>query len=286
MAANGTVVNGTAANHVASSGEALPQDPTQSFDTILVLDFGSQFTHLLTRRLRSLNVYSEMLPCTQKIQELSFKPKGIILSGSPYSVYAADAPQLDPAIFDLNIPILGICYGMQCLCWHFENGVVVGSEKKEYGHAMLQTEGDMISKLFKDLPSEMPVWMSHGDRVSRLPQGFATIATTANSPFAGIAHQTLPLLGIQFHPEVTHTPKGTQIIKNFAVGICGARQTWTMDRYIEKEISRIRELVGQGSALGAVSGGVDSSVAAKLMQRAIGDRFRECFHSSKEGDGG
>lgn len=252
--------------------------PHTIFDTILVLDFGSQYTHLITRRLRELNVYSEMLPCTQKLSELSWKPKGVILSGGPYSVYAPDAPHVDPAVFELNVPILGICYGLQEIAWHHGKNVAAG-EKREYGRSALKMEKHAatsahVDQLFAGLEQDMEVWMSHGDKLSHLPNDFVTIATTANAPFAGIAHTHKEYYGIQFHPEVTHTPRGTHLIKNFTVNICKAQANWTMDAFVDKEIARIRGLVGdKGQVIGAVSGGVDSTVAAKLMTQAIGDRF-------------
>jgi GMP synthase (glutamine-hydrolysing) len=259
-----------------------PPEPHKIYDTILVLDFGSQYTHLITRRLRELNVYSEMLPCTQKLSELSWKPKGVILSGGPYSVYASDAPHVDPEVFNLNVPILGICYGLQELAWNHGKNVAAG-EKREYGRTTLQVtrhKGKLehIDRLFDGLEDGLEVWMSHGDKLSKLPDGFVTIAETGSAPFAGIAHADKELYGIQFHPEVTHTPRGSQVIKNFAVSICKAQQNWTMESFIGKEISRIRALVGEkGQVIGAVSGGVDSTVAAKLMQEAIGDRFHAVF---------
>ncbi|CAG8954623.1 hypothetical protein HYFRA_00004542 [Hymenoscyphus fraxineus] len=260
---------------MATSG-VLPDEPHKTFDTILTLDFGSQYTHLITRRLRELNVYSEMLPCTQKLADLSWKPKGIILSGGPYSVYEDGAPHVDPAIFDLDIPILGICYGLQEIAWHNGKNVIAGTER-EYGHAQLEAKKVVdghVDKLFEGLEDDLKVWMSHGDKLGALPPNFHAIAVSKNSPFAGIAHQTKPIYGIQFHPEVTHTPRGTKVLENFAVGICGAQQNWTMDKFVDKEIARIRALVGEkGQVLGAVSGGVDSTVAAKLMHEAIGDRF-------------
>ncbi|KAF2182421.1 GMP synthase [Zopfia rhizophila CBS 207.26] len=257
-----------------------PIPPHNTFDTILVLDFGSQYSHLITRRLRELNVYSEMLPCTQKLSELSWIPKGVILSGGPYSVYWDEAPHVDPAVYDLNVPILGICYGLQEIAWQFGKNVLAG-EKREFGHAYLTVErhgdgdaGGHVDTLFKGLEDDMEVWMSHGDKLSHLPDDFITIATTSNAPFAGMAHKSKPLYGIQFHPEVTHTPKGKFLLKNFAVDICKARTDWTMGKFVDQEIARIRALVGgKGQVIGAVSGGVDSTVAAKLMQEAIGERF-------------
>jgi GMP synthase (glutamine-hydrolysing) len=254
------------------------KEPHKLFDTILVLDFGSQYSHLITRRLRELNVYSEMLPCTQQLKDLSWTPKGIILSGGPYSVYEDDAPHVDPAVFEAGVPLLGICYGLQEIAWHHGKSVLAG-EKREYGHATLKVarhngKAGHIDELFKDLDDELDVWMSHGDKLSHLPEKFETIATTFNAPFAGIAHTEKPYYGIQFHPEVTHTPKGTQLLKNFAVDVCNARQDWTMGKFVDQEIARIRALVGdKGQVIGAVSGGVDSTVAAKLMKEAIGDRF-------------
>lgn len=241
------------------------------FETILVLDFGSQYSHLITRRLREFNIYAEMLPCTQKISELNWKPKGVILSGGPYSVYAEDAPHVDHDVFKLNVPILGICYGMQELAWINGKGVARG-EKREYGPATLNVV-DSSSPLFKDV-DHSKVWMSHGDKLNGLPSGYKVIATSDNSPFCGVAHETEPIYGIQFHPEVTHSEKGKFILKNFAVDICKVNQNWTMENFIDTEINRIRTLVGpDAEVIGAVSGGVDSTVAAKLMTEAIGDRF-------------
>ena len=252
-------------------------EPHQLFDTLLVLDFGSQYSHLITRQLRDLNIYSEMLPCTQRLSDLSWKPHGIILSGGPYSVYEAAAPHVDPAVFKLGIPILGICYGLQEIAWHHGKAVIAG-EKREYGQADLQLEklegkASHVSKLFEGF-DVMQVWMSHGDKLEKLPQSFITIAKTENAPFAGIVHEEKPFFGIQFHPEVTHTPRGKKVFENFAVNICRARQNWTMAEFVDKELARIRALVGEkGQVIGAVSGGVDSTVAAKLMKEAIGDRF-------------
>ncbi|KAF2143845.1 uncharacterized protein K452DRAFT_224626 [Aplosporella prunicola CBS 121167] len=263
---------------MSGTGE-LPIEPHKTFDTILVLDFGSQYSHLITRRLRELNVYSEMLPCTQKIKDLTWKPKGVILSGSPYSVYDKDSPHADPAVFELGVPILGICYGLQELAWHHDNSNVLAGEKKEYGHAYLNVtkhagKSEHIDKLFQGLEENLEVWMSHGDKLGHLPTDFVILAQTNNAPFAGIAHETKQYYGIQFHPEVTHTPRGKELISNFAVGICRAEQNWTMAKFVDQEIARIRALVGEkGQVIGAVSGGVDSTVAAKLMQEAIGDRF-------------
>jgi GMP synthase (glutamine-hydrolysing) len=272
------IMSTTTNGHTESSGAPAANAPAATFDTILVLDFGSQYSHLITRRLRELNIYSEMLPCTQKIVGLHFQPKGIILSGGPYSVYEDGAPHVDPAIYDLEVPILGICYGLQEIAWHFGKNVAAGS-KREYGLASLKIERhsgkeEHIDRLFEGIEDDIEVWMSHGDKLSKLPEHFHPIASTANAPFAGVASMTKPYFGIQFHPEVTHTPKGKQILGNFAVNICKARQDWTMEKFVDQEIERIRSIVGpKGQVIGAVSGGVDSTVAAKLMQEAIGDRF-------------
>ncbi|KAL8750850.1 MAG: hypothetical protein Q9199_006809 [Rusavskia elegans] len=253
--------------------------PHKLFDTLLVLDFGSQYSHLIIRRLRDLNIYSELLPCTQRIADLPFRPKGVILSGGPYSVYDSNAPHVDPAMFDLDVPILGVCYGLQEMAWQHDQQNVLAGEKREYGHAKLtfeQGEGSAssVNVLFRNVPNGVDVWMSHGDKLSHLPESFSTIAKTSNAPFAGIAHNSKPYYGIQFHPEVTHTSHGTRILENYAVRICKARQHWTMDEFVGTEISRIRALVGEkGQVIGAVSGGVDSTVAAKLMHEAVGDRF-------------
>ncbi|KAK0512350.1 hypothetical protein JMJ35_005478 [Cladonia borealis] len=263
-----------------TNGEPITAPPNEAFDTLLVLDFGSQYSHLITRRLRDLQIYSELLPCTANISELPWKPKGIILSGGPYSVYEKDAPHVNWAqLSSLGVPILGICYGLQEIAWHFDNSNVLAGEKREYGHARVKIEkhkGEAVhaDKLFNGLGNEMDVYMSHGDKLSHIPQSFSVIADTPNAPLAAIVHNTKPIYGIQFHPEVTHTPKGTELLRNFAVDICEARQHWTMDEFVGKEIARIRALVGEkGQVIGAVSGGVDSTVAAKLMNEAIGPRF-------------
>ncbi|KAI0367970.1 GMP synthase [Pilatotrama ljubarskyi] len=248
------------------------------FDTILILDFGSQYSHLITRRCRELNVYAELMPCTQKIKDLTFKPKGVILSGSPYSVYDNDAPHVDPEVFELRVPVLGICYGLQEMAWNMK-GKVAKCEHREYGFAQVQIskiggESKGADALFEGLGDELQVWMSHGDQLSELPPDFHVIGRTSTAPFAAIAHNTKPFYGIQFHPEVTHSKRGREVISRFVVNICGCRQHWTMEEFIGKEIARIREICGpKGRVIGAVSGGVDSSVAAKLMHEAIGDRF-------------
>ncbi|KAI6113030.1 GMP synthase [Pisolithus sp. B1] len=250
------------------------------FNTILILDFGSQYSHLITRRCRELNVYAELMPCTVLLKDISFKPKGIIFSGSPYSVYDADAPHVDPAVFELGVPILGICYGLQEIAWNLK-GQVTRCDNREYGYAAIQisrfgngNDNSTVDALFDGLGDEMQVWMSHGDQLQNLPPGFHVIGHTQTAPFAAIAHDSKPIYGIQFHPEVTHSPKGKEIISRFVINICRCRTNWTMQEFIGREIARIRDICGpKGRVIGAVSGGVDSTVAAKLMHEAIGDRF-------------
>ncbi|KIM89011.1 hypothetical protein PILCRDRAFT_208099 [Piloderma croceum F 1598] len=252
-------------------------DIHDQFDTILILDFGSQYSHLITRRCRELNVYAELMPCTAKVKDLNFKPNGIILSGSPYSVYDDDAPHADPDIYTLGVPILGICYGLQEMALNHK-GAVAQCSHREYGFAQIQISkinGNVSTDaLFEGLGDDMQVWMSHGDQLSTIPPNFHSIGATKTAPFAAIAHDSKPFYGIQFHPEVTHTPLGKRVIGRFVVNICGCRTNWTMEEFIGKEINRIREICGpKGRVIGAVSGGVDSTVAAKLMHEAIGDRF-------------
>lgn len=245
--------------------------PQLRYDTILILDFGSQYSHLIARRIRELGVYCELHPCNAPIAEIrQINAKGIILSGGPASVYANDAPHADQAIWTLGIPILGICYGLQEMVWAFKGDVAPGL-KREYGHAEL--EQVVQNELFKGLPASMQVWMSHGDKVSGLPEGFHDIAKTPNSEHAAVANVEKNMYGIQFHPEVSHTPLGNQILQNFAINICGCRNDWSMGSFVDEAIERIRQQVGNGRVIGAVSGGVDSTVAALLMHRAIGERF-------------
>ncbi|KAF5644656.1 GMP synthase [Fusarium tjaetaba] len=232
---------------------------------------------LILRRLRSIGVYSEMLPCTQKLKDLSWKPVGIILSGGPSSVYSPDAPNVDPLVFELGVPVLGVCYGCQLIAWRVNPNNVAPGVAREYGETSMAIRkvGNHADRLFEGLGDSLNVVMSHFDKLVHLPDGFKTIATTKNSEFAGIAHDSQPVFGIQFHPEISHTERGTDIIANFALKICGARADWKMDNFSEREIVRIRQLVGdKAQVIGAVSGGVDSTVAAKLLTEAIGDRFK------------
>ncbi|ATY59816.1 GMP synthase [Cordyceps militaris] len=249
--------------------------PHNNFDTILVLDFGSQTSHLILRRLRALGVFAELLPCTTKVAELSWKPKGIIFSGGPASVYDEGSPHVDPAVFDLNVPILGICYGCQEIAWRINSENVVRGETREYGHADLNITkvNTHADRLFAGLGDSISVFMSHFDKLIKLPKDFIVIAATKSSEFAGIAHEEKPIYGVQFHPELEHTPQGTKILSNF-IAICSAKANWKMGNFVELEIARIRELVGpKALVIGGVSGGVDSTVGATLMREAIGDRF-------------
>jgi GMP synthase (glutamine-hydrolysing) len=245
----------------------VPSEP----DTVVILDFGSQFAQLIARRVRELNVYSELLPHDTPWTEIERRhPKAIILSGGPSSVYDEGAPHPDPAIWAGGIPVLGICYGLQLMA-HQLGGEVAPSTKREYGPASVQITTE--DGLFRGLDRRQPVWMSHGDRIVRPPAGFVTTAETETSAFAGLADAARGLYGIQFHPEVVHTPAGKEILRNFVVEIAGARPTWTPAGFVETTIAEIRERVGDGKVICALSGGVDSAVAATLVHRAIGDQL-------------
>jgi len=246
-----------------------------SHQGIVILDFGSQYTQLIARRIRELHIYSEILPFNASVEEIkSHNPKGIILSGGPASVYEKDAPFPDKRIFDLGLPILGICYGLQ-LITHIFGGEVVKSDKHEYGKA----EIDILDHedLFYDLPNHMHVWMSHADKVIKLPEGFEVIARTFNAPYAAIRNKEKKIWGVQFHPEVSHTYLGKEILKNFSVRICGCSQDWTMGNFLMEKQVEIKKLVGNKKAICALSGGVDSSVAAVLVHNAIGDNLTCIF---------
>jgi len=242
---------------------------------ILILDFGSQYTQLIARRIRELKVYCEIYPGNRKIDEFGTleNVKGVILSGGPSSVYDKNAPWPDEKIWDLGVPILGICYGMQLIAEQY-GGKVKRSKRREFGLAHLKLK--MKKSLFGNIKNPT-VWMSHGDSLSRMPKGFTTIATTANSPFAVIADTKRQIYGVQFHPEVKHTVQGKEILKNFVFGVCSAPANWTMQNFIEEEIKRIRRQVGKSKVLCALSGGVDSSVAAVLVYRAIGKQLTCVF---------
>jgi GMP synthase (glutamine-hydrolysing) len=240
-------------------------------DTVAILDFGSQFAQLIARRVRELNVYSELLPHDTSMAELERRGvKAVILSGGPSSVYDDDAPRADPALWSGRIPVLGICYGLQLMALDL-GGEVVPSTRREYGPATVRlTETDGI---FAGLSGEQPVWMSHGDSIVRPPEGFRATAQTDSTPYAGLADPGRNLYGIQFHPEVVHTPIGRDILRNFVVEVAGARPNWTAANLVETTVAEIRERVGEGHVICALSGGVDSAVAATLVHRAIGDQL-------------
>lgn len=246
----------------------------QQFENVVILDFGSQYTQLIARRIREAGVYCEIHPFNTSVAAIrKLQPKGIILSGSPSSVYEAGAPHCAPEVLDLGLPVLGICYGFQLLS-HFLDGKVEPSARREYGPARMKTLGQNL--LLANLPAEFPVWMSHGDKVTIVPPGFRLIAQSATAPGA-FENQTRQLYGLQFHPEVSHTPDGGQILGNFVRRICGCRGDWTPASFIKTAIERIQEQVGAGHAVCGLSGGVDSAVAAALVAQAIGDRLTCLF---------
>jgi len=243
--------------------------------SIVVLDFGAQYSQLIARRIREQNVFSVVLPCNAALDEIkSYAPAGIILSGGPSSVYDQDAPAADPRVFSLGLPVLGICYGLQ-LMTHVLGGKVRPADKREYGHATVEILDG--SRLFTGLPKVLSVWMSHGDTAMELPQGFRLIGKTPNA-VAAIENPERKMFAVQFHPEVHHTTLGTEILKNFALEICGVTPNWTPQHFVDATVAQVRETVGtEGRAICGLSGGVDSSVAAVLVHRAIGDRLTCVF---------
>ena len=244
--------------------------------SIVILDFGSQYTQLIARRIREQNVFSVVLPCSASVAEIrSHHPIGLILSGGPCSVYDSDAPAADPEMLTLGLPILGICYGLQFLTHHL-GGKVRSAEKREYGPAQVAIVPGPQVPLFAGLPESLDVWMSHGDEALELPPGFTLTARTANA-VAGIADPARNIWAVQFHPEVRHTPRGTELLRNFLFRICHAEPNWTPAQFIQSTVAAIRDQVGDGHAICALSGGVDSSVAAVLVERAIGRRLTCVF---------
>src|SRR5437868_14117820 len=239
--------------------------------SIVVLDFGAQYSQLIARRIREQDVFSVVLPCTASLDEIrGYSPVGIILSGGPCSVYDADAPPADPRVLQLGLPVLGICYGLQFMV-HTLGGKVRAAEKREYGHANVEIQNG--SRLFHGLPVKLSVWMSHGDEAVELPAGFRLVASSS-SAVAAIEAPERKMWAVQFHPEVCHTQAGTDILRNFALEICGAEPTWTAQHFIEATISNVHQTVGNGRAICALSGGVDSAVAATLVDRALRDGKR------------
>jgi GMP synthase (glutamine-hydrolysing) len=245
-------------------------------EQIVILDFGSQYTQVIARRIRECNVYSTIVRYDTPASEIAaMNPKGLILSGGPSSVYAPDAPLPDKAIFKLGIPVLGICFGVQILA-QFLGGKVERGDKREYGKGTLTVSAASCA-LFQGLPAQLQVWNSHGDKLTRLPKDFVVVGTTENSSYAAIEHPKRRYFGIQFHPEVVHTPQGREIISNFVHGVCGCGKNWTMRNYVEQATEEIRRQVGSDRVILGLSGGVDSSVAAALIHRAIGDQLTCIF---------
>ena len=246
------------------------------FDEIIVLDFGSQYNQLITRRLRDFGIYSELLPHDISMDQIrQINPKGIIFSGGPNSIYDQNALKVDPEIFKLGIPILGICYGMQLMASYL-NGKVEKADNSEYGRADIEVE-DTNSVLFAGLPKDEYVWMSHGDLVTGAPAGFETVASSKNCPIAAIANDQAKMYGIQFHAEVRNTQYGLDILRNFAFKVCGAKADWSMTDFIDLQIAEIRKTVGDKKVILGLSGGVDSSVTATLLHKAIGNQLTAIF---------
>ncbi|HTV09491.1 MAG TPA: glutamine-hydrolyzing GMP synthase [Candidatus Aquilonibacter sp.] len=248
---------------------------THGSSTIVILDFGSQYTQLIARRIRELDVFSVVLPCTVPLERvLELKPKGIILSGGPSSVYDDAAPKTDAKVLATGLPTLGICYGLQFMTHHL-GGRVAPAAAREYGHAEVEVIAE--TPLFQGLPQTLDVWMSHGDHAEQMAAGFHIVAKTANA-VAAVANESRKMWGVQFHPEVAHTRQGIELLRNFVVDICGAKQDWTPAHFIETTVASIRAQVGEtGHAICGLSGGVDSSVAAVLVAKAIGDRLTCIF---------
>ncbi|GAB5047071.1 glutamine-hydrolyzing GMP synthase [Thermodesulfovibrio sp. TK110] len=244
-------------------------------EKIIVIDFGSQYTQLIARRIREFNVYSEIIPCNASFIEIKKrKPAGIILSGGPASVYEEGAPSIDKELFSLGIPVLGICYGMQ-LITYILGGKVSRAQKREYGKAVLKI--DDFSDIFSDVSQETVVWMSHADKITEMPEGFIRLAHTENSPYAAMAHRDKKIYALQFHPEVVHTEEGKKILHNFVFKVCGCGPSWNMHSFVERQIEEIRKKVGSYKVVCALSGGVDSTVTAVLVHRAIGDALTCIF---------
>ena len=245
-------------------------------DKILILDFGSQVTQLIARRVREAHVYCELHPYDMPLADIkAFNPKGIILSGGPNSVYDSDY-QADTGLFDLGVPVLGICYGMQFMA-HQLGGEVQAGNQREFGYAQVRTEEGDLTRGIEDAPHTLDVWMSHGDKVFRLPQGFRITGHTPSCPVAIMENSAKRFYGIQFHPEVTHTKQGRALLNRFVLDICGANPSWTMPNYIDEAVAKIRAQVGSDEVILGLSGGVDSSVAAALIHRAIGDQLTCVF---------
>jgi len=270
---HGLVTADVAATEFAD--ESAPIDVPRAVDEVVVLDYGGQYSQLIARRVRELGVFSELLPHHVGAAEVARrKPKGLILSGGPASVYSTDAPKLDRELLELGIPVLGICYGMQLLALDL-GGRVEGAEVGEYGRSQLTVHQPGV--LFKDLPAEQPCWMSHRDTVYAAPEGFAALASSTQSPVAAFESVERGIYGIQFHPEVIHTPYGQHVLTHFLRDVCECDMTWSAASIVDEQIARIRDQVGDGKVICGLSGGVDSSVAALLVHRAVGDQLTCVF---------
>jgi GMP synthase (glutamine-hydrolysing) len=256
-------------------GVSIKVRPSRHKDIMLVLDFGSQYTQLIARRIRESKVYSKIVPYNITVEEIQeINPKGLILSGGPASVYDRNALTPHKDIFKIGIPVLGVCYGMQLICSQFGGKVDAGKDR-EFGRAELFIDNN--KDLFANLPSNITCWMSHGDEIKSLPSGFARIAHTLNAPIAAMANRAKKIYGVQFHPEVVHTQRGIQVLTNFVFQICGCLPRWTMDKFIDSTIKQIKERVGNKNVILGLSGGVDSSVAAMLLHKAIGRKLHCIF---------
>jgi GMP synthase (glutamine-hydrolysing) len=249
---------------------------TDSFDTVLVVDFGAQYAQLIARRVREAHVYSEIVPRSMPLAEmLARRPKGIILSGGPASVHVDDAPAIDPAVYDSGVPVLGICYGAQLVAQQL-GGTVERTGSGEYGRTAL-TRAERSAVLFEGLPVEQVVWMSHGDAIVSAPEGFVVTASTPGAPVAALEHRERGVFGVQFHPEVAHTERGQEVLKRFLFDVCDCRPTWTNTSIIEQAVNEVRAQVGSERVICGLSGGVDSAVAAALVHKAIGDQLTCVF---------
>src|ERR1700689_1887329 len=261
----------------ANTGTAVQQEAGGRVSTrhgIVVLDYGGQYTQLIARRIREQQVFSAVLPCTAKLEEIrALEPVGIVLSGGPSSVYDKDAPVCDPNVLQLGVPVLGICYGMQWLTYSL-GGKVAPAARREYGPAQLDLAG--ASKLFTDIPDHLKIWNSHGDHVIEVPAGFAITGRTDNA-IAAVEHLEKRIYGVEFHPEVNHTDRGTEILQNFVFAICGANKNWNRAGFIAATVDAIRQKAGGRFAPCALSVGVDLAVAASLVHRAMGDRLINVF---------
>jgi len=277
VATSGDIEVSTYLEIAETGGETAPVSETVSGEreTIVVIDFGSQYSLLIARRIRECHVYCELIPYDAPWEQIAaLNPKGFILSGGPASAYDAGAPLAQPYIYDSGLPILGICYGMQVLAKQL-GGQVAPGIKREYGQTLLHLS-DTDSPLFAGVDTSSQAWMSHGDRIEAMPPGFQSLAYTENSPIAVMGNDS-NVFGLQFHPEVVHTPEGKKFLKNFAYRICGCKGNWTMGNFINESVERIRQQVGDGKVINALSGGVDSAVVATLIHRAIGDQLTCIF---------